>query len=118
GFPLRERNFSSARSDSWSFRPRNETRSARLLTQLLITLPFSNSLMTSGQTYELRHTAGVLPNTSAVSLIAATMRRLRTRACVRNVDSGGISIPARASAHAQTSVPAHVRKSFALKLPP
>src|SRR6185503_1497735 len=34
------------------------------------------------------------------------------------LDGSGRSFPSRASAQAQTSVPAHVRKSFALKLSP
>ena len=64
--------------------------------------------MISGQTYELRHTAGVLPSTSAVSLIAATFFFFTA------VALADVSCPLRASAHAQTSVPAHVRKSFAV----
>src|SRR5262249_51814770 len=86
--------------------------SSSLPLQLSITFPFSNELIISGQTYELRQTAGVFPNTPAVSLIAATTFFLRAVFC------SGISSLARASAHAQTSVPAQVRKSFALKFEP
>ena len=54
----------------------------------------------------------LLPRVSAVSLMAATIFFFLP--VLVSVES----IPARARAHAQTSVPAQVRKSFALKPSP
>ena len=79
------RNLSNDCSALCSPRPRYAIRSSSLPEQLSITCPFSNELMISGQTYEPRQTAGVFPNTSAVSLIAATILCSSRRLLLRNL---------------------------------
>src|ERR1043165_3528917 len=83
------RNLSNDCSALCKPRPRKPIRSSRFVAQASITWPFSNELMISGHTYDPRQTAGVLPSTTAVSLIASTMRLFRA------VFLSGISPPLR-----------------------
>ena len=64
---------SSARSAGCSRIPRYPINSWISSKWYLRTSPFSNDLITSGQIYASRLIAGVLPNASAVSLIATTI---------------------------------------------
>ncbi len=106
------KNLSNDRSAGCRLVPRYDISSVTLTKGRSIVRPFSKPLRIRGQMYALRQTAGVLPRASAVSLIAATNRRLL--ACWFPFSADCM----RAKAQAQIRVAAQVRKSLALKFPP